>query len=296
MKGLLTLMIAALSVAILSAQNVVNGGFEFWEDTLTYQEPVDWNSNVGEYYLSGLTIEATDDAYAGDSAVIVRTLQVGGVVGNVGGFLTNGTNNPDSLGIRGWQINYRPHKLTGYYKYNGAVGDSARVILYMNQYDQVFNRDSLVATGNIALPFALDYTYFEFDIRNAQPGTSVPIPDSYVILITSTRDLANPLVSTLTIDHLNFEGVVSAPEVNQITDINVYPNPATDHFVINSPTHRIMDVAVLSAEGRQVHYVEATSGATDVMVNTTRLSKGFYYVQIRFENGAIETRFITVVK
>ncbi len=297
MKKISTLIIGTLLSVGAMAQNVVNGSFEVWADSASYSVPRDWNSNARDYFLSGLTVEPTTDAYSGDSAAIVRTIDAGGVAGLIGGILTNGSIRNDSLGYHGWGISYRPQKLTGYYKYSPAIGDSARVILSMYIRDQDNNRDSLVATGNIALATAVDYTYFEFPILNAQPNvTGTPIPSTYVILITSTKDLANPMLSELTIDNLNFEGVVSTPEVASVTDLSVYPNPVEDHFVIKSPTHRVLDVAVLNTEGRQVQRLEATSGANDLRVQTNHLAKGFYYVQIRFENGAIETRFITVVK
>src|SRR5690606_34740157 len=122
--------------------------FEQWRDTLNYSEPVDWYTNVKQYISLGATVYRTDDAFSGDSAAVVQTVYSQGPDEYYGGYLTNGKD-PDSLGTDGWQINYRPQKLTGYYKYAPAAGDSARVILYMYQHNQALNTDSLVATGNI---------------------------------------------------------------------------------------------------------------------------------------------------
>ncbi|CAN5343965.1 hypothetical protein BH09BAC1_BH09BAC1_09620 [soil metagenome] len=298
-KMYLLLLATMLSSALVAQNNVVNGNFENWEDSLNYSEPVNWNTNNFETRVIGIPVLRTTDAQSGTYAAIVRTVYEPNTAQYYGGFLTNGDNRPDSLGYNGWQINYRPQKLSGYYKYTtGTSLDRARVVLYMYKHDNVADTVALVATGTIRLAPVNDYTYFEFPVLNAFPGSSVPIPDSYVILITSTDTLGSPArdTSKLYIDNLNFISPTAAPTLIDAADINIYPNPVEDYFVINSPKHEVVSAAILSAEGRQVQYIEGVAGGNDLLVNTSRLSKGFYYVQIRFENGAVETRFITVVK
>lgn len=299
MRKVLTLLLATMALSNAWAQNnVVNGSFEDWKDTLSYSVPDDWYTNTKDYISVGVTVERTDDAFNGDSAAVVRTVYSAGDDEYYAGILTNGSN-PDTLGLDGWQISYRPKKLTGYYKYSSpTVGDSARVILYMYQHNTALDTDSLVATGNTRLSPAIDYTYFEFDILNAFGNTGNLIPDSYVIVITSAKDISAPVagLSMLTIDNLRFDGAVSAPTIVDLSDVAIYPNPVDDHFVVSSPKHSIANVVILNAEGRQVQIVEAAPGTNELMINTNRLNKGFYYAQLQFDNGAVETRFITIVK
>lgn len=295
-KIYLVALAAIFAPAVFAQNNVVNGNFELWEDVSNYREPDNWNTNNDEVNAVGSAVYDTTDAYSGDSAVVITSVFIPGINEYVGGFLTNGTNNPDSLGTDGWQINYRPDKLTGYYKYIPDIGDSARIIVYLNKYDNVLGRDTLVATGNTRLATAVDYTYFEIPILNALPGVTLPTPDSYVILIMATKDLQDPKPSKLTIDNLNFIEPVGVPTLGDDASLSVYPNPADDHFVITSTKHGITAVNIISSEGRQVLRQEVVDGTHELRMNTTHLANGFYYAQIVFENGAVETRFITVVK
>ncbi len=299
MRKVLTLLLATMAISNAYTQNnVVNGNFESWNDSTSYSEPKDWNTSNEEYIFVGATVERTDDAYSGDSAAVVKTVYSASLDEYYAGYLTVGKN-PDTISLDGWQISYRPEKLTGYYKYSSpTLGDSARVILYMYQENPLTNRDSLVATGNKLLSPAVDYTYFEFDILNAFSGTTTPVPDSYVIVFTSSKDVSSPVegLSMLTVDNLNFEGAVSAPTLADLSDVSIYPNPVDDHFVVSSPKYSLASISIINAEGRQVQFLQATPGTNDLRVTTNRLSKGFYFVRLQFENGAVETRFITVTK
>lgn len=289
---------ALVSVSAFAQNNVVNGDFESWNDTSTYSDPQNWNTSNQEYIFIGPTVERTDDAYSGDSAVVIKTVYATAADEYYAGYITTGSN-PDTISLDGWQINYRPQKLTGYYKYSSpTIGDSARVILYMYQNFSAINDDSLVATGNILLPPVADYTYFEFNILNAFSSTATLIPDSYVIVITSSKDLSAPVegLSMLTIDNVNFDGVVSVSTPEDLSDVLLYPNPVDDHFVVSSPKYTLTDISIINAEGRQVQNIQTAHGTNEVRVATSRLSKGFYYVQLQFENGAVETRIITVTK
>lgn len=299
MRKIFTLLLATMAIINAWAQNnVVNGNFELWNDSTSYFEPEDWNTSNEEYIFIGPTVEKTDDAYSGDSAVVVKTVYSSSLDEYYAGYLTVGQN-PDTISLGGWQINYRPEKLTGYYKYSSpTVGDSARVILYMYQLNSITNSETLVATGNRLLSPATDYTYFEFDILNTTSGSPAIVPDTYVILFTSSKDISAPVegLSVLTVDNLNFSGTVSAPTLTDPSGVSIYPNPVDDHFVVSSPKHGLSSISIVNAEGRQVQHVDIANGTNEVRVTTNHLSKGFYFVQLQLENGAIETRFITVTK
>jgi len=299
MRRMILMMLATVLGANMFAQSdVINGDFEQWSDSLTYREPDNWNTNNFFHASLGGTVIDTTDAQSGSLAAVVRTVYSVDLDDYFAGILTNGSSDDDSLGLVGDQISYRPEKLTGYYKYLAPVADTARVLLFMYRFDAGPDTNIFVATGNILLTPVNEYTYFEFPVLNATPGGGLPVPDTYVILITSTKDIANPVegTSTLFIDNLNFTRPVSAPTLEDASDVSIYPNPVEDYFVISSPKHKVVAATVLSTEGRQVQRVESVSGANDLMVKTGRLGKGFYYVQLQLDNGAMETRFITVVK
>ncbi len=296
MKHLFTLLFC-LSTIVLAAQNITNGDFENWTETGTYKVPVGWKTNTSTFIAFGETVFDTSDAQSGDSAAVVQTILASGTSNYYAGILTNGSIRNDSLGLDGTPINYRPESFSGYYKYDAAPGDKALVVLYMYRFDAGLNRDSLIASGNARLGPATTFQQFGFQILNTDSSeTSLPKPDSYVILITSTDSLNSPQPSKLTIDNLSFEGVVSAQEPVDVSEVVIYPNPISDHFVVSSPKQGIASVTILNAEGRQVQIQESAPGTKELLINTNRLSTGFYYAQLRFDNGAIETRFITIVK
>jgi hypothetical protein len=296
MKHLFTLLFC-LSTIVLAAQNITNGDFENWTDNGTYKVPIGWKTNTSTFIAFGETVFDTSNAQSGDSAAVVQTILPTGTSNYYAGILTNGSIRNDSLGLDGTAINYRPESFSGYYKYDAAPGDKALVVLYMYRFDAGLNRDSLIASGNARLGPAATYQQFSFQILNTDSSeASLPKPDSYVILITSTDSLNSPQPSKLTIDNLSFEGVVSAQEPVDLSEVVIYPNPVSDHFVLSSPKLGIASVTILNAEGRQVQFMESTPGTKELLINTNRLSTGFYYAQLQFDNGAIETRFITIVK
>lgn len=297
MKHLFTLFVSLVALGA-TAQTIDNGSFESWSDFGTYKQPIGWNTNNSYLTSSGIAVYDTSDAYSGDSAAVVQSVYSSAGSVYYGGILTNGSARNDSLGLNGVAINYRPQSFNGYYKYEAAAGgDTALVVLYMYRFDSGTNKDSLIATGNARLTPSASYQQFGFQILNADAlEQGYPVPDSYVILITSTNSLADAKPSKLIIDDLSFEGIVSAPTLEDLSDVTIYPNPVEDHFVVSSPKHGLASVSIINAEGRQVQYLQANLGSNNVKVTTHMLSRGFYYVKLQFENGAVETRFITVTK
>ena len=74
---------------------------------------------------------------------------------------------------------------------------------------------------------------------------------------------------------------------------NLYPNPATDFISIATPFEGNKVVTVYNAVGQAVKYT-ITNG-TQFSVNTEELSKGFYFVNVREQNG-LKTSILKFVK
>jgi len=80
------------------------------------------------------------------------------------------------------------------------------------------------------------------------------------------------------------EGVgVEDPSVNlSSSEINIYPNPTRDNVNIQSG-EEIIDVRIFNQIGQMVEYVSTNS--KHIIINTTKLNKGVYVVQVRTETG-----------
>lgn len=275
MKNLILplLLIACLSV---QAQITPNGGFETWIDSTSYENPDGWESNNSTLVslLGSPTVVKDTDAYSGSYAAKIQTQMVGVTqIDTFAGILTNGS--IDSLSYSGDTISYQPQKLTGYYKFDGTSGDSAFAIVYLNKYSSIVGHDEVKASGNAKLPPAASWTYFEIDIYDAE--INPPTPESFVIVLSSTKDIANPKVGTLWVDELNFSGVASIEPLTKVGNMEVYPNPATDLVTVDWQTNGIQQLQLFDVNSRLIKTIDV-SGTNHTQLDVSTLEAGKYFV------------------
>lgn len=92
----------------------------------------------------------------------------------------------------------------------------------------------------------------------------------------------------------NFEGnYVGIDEVSASISLDIYPNPVTDHAVIES-TEPIQNITVVNAIG-QVVYSQNNVNDSVVTLNTQQYAAGMYIVTVKSESG-ISTKRISIVK
>ncbi|MCB0771220.1 MAG: T9SS type A sorting domain-containing protein [Flavobacteriales bacterium] len=115
MRVILTLLMATSLIMNVSAQEILNGGFEDWSNTFLYESPNDWRSGNGEH-TSSTTTKVTM-APQGSYAVRMETMIIGNdsmfgfvLLGDIDDLPTNGT--AFTTDIRAMQCWIR-HELVG---------------------------------------------------------------------------------------------------------------------------------------------------------------------------------------
>lgn len=102
----------------------------------------------------------------------------------------------------------------------------------------------------------------------------------YIAFIyTSTPEAA----ASWEIDYVRVTGRdMTAVNENEITTVNLYPNPASDQvsFVLDNDAQ----VSVFDVTGRMVSEMNATAGNTQL--NVSELESGVYFVNFRYANGS----------
>lgn len=293
MRHVFTLFLCLFSSALLQAQTIDNGSFEKWTSFGNYSEPDDWNSSNQETgdIPGGVAVLPVSNAYAGALAAQVRTVSIGIVPAPFAGILTNGSY--DTLGVNGPAINYKPQKLTGYYKFSGVANDSALVVLYLNKYSSVLGRDEVVAGATMKLPAAATWTYFEGTVLNA--FQNAPDPESFVIVMVSTKDASNPLEGDLRIDGLEFSGVSSVNDPVLDAKLKVYPNPTTERIAVSMGAgYAIAELTVYNGIG-QVALQQVVDGNNNAVLNVQSLPVGLHVLQIKLTDGSLLNRSIQIV-
>jgi len=89
-------------------------------------------------------------------------------------------------------------------------------------------------------------------------------------------------------------GIVSVNEVNMSPEVSLFPNPAGELLNIRS-SQTVKEVALFDQTGRMVFHQEEP-GRENFEVNTSCLSKGMYFVRLRFsdENNVPVVRKVVI--
>jgi hypothetical protein len=218
MKIFTTLLLIIAICYNIKAQQVPNGDFESGVDTLSAK---DWHT-INELTGIFFPFTRTSDAYSGDYAVRLETLEifntkVPGIaslaklsIGNVSGSV---------------HFPYKPDKLIGMYKHPTEKDASLiRVYFLKNVEDRVdtIGIGSFVPEGNVN-------KYEQFEINIAYNSTS-SVPDSMNIILISDSEVPN---STLYIDKLEFVYNPNSVDQTNDKDILIYPNPVYSSLSLN---------------------------------------------------------------
>lgn len=122
--------------------------------------------------------------------------------------------------------------------------------------------------------------------------------DGNVIVAQSAAN--NPFSTAEKVTAFKTFNTVSTETATLSESLSVYPNPATDNFVIEFELTEAMklDINLMNAIGQKVSTIEAgnfNGGEHLINVNTADLPSGTYFVTIRGEEG-VTTKTITVSK
>jgi hypothetical protein len=119
---------------------------------------------------------------------------------------------------------------------------------------------------------APDYTIVE---------QAIPIPET-------TQELIDLLEGTYGLQS------VAVNEIDNKTAFHLYPNPATQYFVLETPeTQQIESLSIFSITGKEVYRQESFSNTHQIRVNIEDLRKGMYLVSAKYADGSrFSNRFL----
>jgi hypothetical protein len=136
-----------------------------------------------------------------------------------------------------------------------------------------------VISGDTPLEAPLTWTEKTFDL-SAYDGQTV-----YVAVQCVSQD-----AFIFMIDDLSIDFIVGVPDVAQMAEISIYPNPVTDHLNITSGTE-MTQVDIFNQLGQKV--ISSVVKDTNFNMDVAGLNSGVYFVKITTDEG-ITTKKIMV--
>ena len=103
------------------------------------------------------------------------------------------------------------------------------------------------------------------------------------------------------IDNINlYQGAPSSAGLNEssemVTDLVLYPNPANNElnvsFSVNSAENAIVEIQELTGKIAQSHLIIANEGSNLVMVDTSKLASGIYFMKLNVGGRTASKRFV----
>jgi hypothetical protein len=120
------------------------------------------------------------------------------------------------------------------------------------------------------------------------PGTSM---DASLVRYT-LYNVANPADSSSVIVHYNDELSISTEEEAQVA---VYPNPATDHFVLDYKIKQGNGVLTIhNMLGTEVRKINLTNMAGSEYINVSDMNAGVYFYALKRSNKVLHTGRIVI--
>jgi CubicO group peptidase (beta-lactamase class C family) len=94
------------------------------------------------------------------------------------------------------------------------------------------------------------------------------------------------------IDDINlYDGALGIETNEQLSGLNVYPNPAGDLFYVDANTTEKLELDLFDVNGRHVLSAKAESGSG---INVSTLSEGIYSVRIKATAGAVNKKLVII--
>ncbi len=274
--------VLCLSTSLSFGQALQNGDFEDIQN-ISRQDPgmntFSYDS-IGGYWVTGDEIKKdlvlfpdpgpfckdTSWAYSGSHALLMRTMDIGGIIGtgNAGtGVYQFDAGNPFNSVKIGVPHAYRPEKLRGYYAYESVMNDSCWVYIFLSKWNTGTNQRDTIGEGefvtNQSTGFS-SYSLFEIPISYSSSAT----PDTMGILMVSSKggyELFPPdgqPGSTLIVDSLTLVYNQSGLAENGQDAISFKTN--TDHINLQLEQNMSLYAKVYDASGRLVEARELKAG------------------------------------
>ncbi len=285
MKKISSLILSFLFVSFTYAQ-ILNGGFENW----TGGQPDSWTTSNSPLLYTNIT--RTTDAYSGSYALrgdVISTDIPGLSVINP--FITSGTNG------KGFSINKRYAKISGYYIFNADSGDKFIANITMMKAGKP------IASGIDSLTSVASYKLFEFSLNYSSSET----PDTCIIqfiILGKSGNVDYHVGSYFILDNLSLSGtatgIISTHESprNYILYQN-YPNPfnpetSIKYFIPQSGLVSLTIYNVLGLKIRTLTNEFQPAGIHMINFNAVGLSSGIYFYMLQVNNFEAVKKLILI--
>ena len=77
-------------------------------------------------------------------------------------------------------------------------------------------------------------------------------------------------------------------EIPQVSDISVFPNPAIDKIIIESPQQAFVEIS--NIQGKIIKTIEANEYNTSIDISS--FAKGMYFVKLKIAKGLVVKKFV----
>jgi hypothetical protein len=248
-----TFIIAIFLGYFAQCQEIPNGGFENWEQKSYGEEPTSW----GEFSLQFLhsiipgildsTIVKSEDAYSGSYAMELRTKKLTGFFSDtiIAMAVLNLKNaNMDSAMMK---IDSSLESFSGYIKQNliDSAENSTAILI------SVYSKGELIGVGSEEfVEDIIEYTRFNIPIMyfDDLKGDSIS-----TMVVAGNSDAPLP-GNIMLLDNfkLNYKSLPQAIEEQNLSKIEVYPNPFVDQFSIKLNASETQEYEIYSLMGKVV--------------------------------------------
>jgi len=279
------------------SQDLPNYDFENWEESKSFNNPLDWgtsNFSVYSVYKFNTVTQETSDVYSGSSSIKLETIEknVAGETVKVAGVLTLGIFDIDlstrSAVIKSGILYYnRPSVFKGYYKYSTPGIDSCTMAIYLTRYNTDLSNRDTIGVGVFTSGTQTEWTEFNAPIEyNSSVG-----PDSMNIIIISSDTSIFETGSTLLVDKLYIDAPLNTNSIQQ-EQIKLYPNPASDYIRISYENELYINYKIININGQ----VLITDQHHDLNenINISRLNSGIYFIKINVSRNKEVTKLFIV--
>jgi hypothetical protein len=286
MKTKLLSIAAGMVLATSAFAQIPNNSFENWTTVGSYSNPNQWstlNATTSPFSVYTCT-KGTGGAPGGGSFYIQLTSK--SVLTTVApAIATNGTINTTTYTVQGGSpYTARPQSLTGSWQYMAFSGDQGVIGVTLTKWNTGTNsRDTIAYILNPLSGMVMSWTNFSIPFIYK----SVNFPDScQIILSASGANGSTPAANSyLYVDNMAFAGSVGIEtEEKNISQLNLFPNPANDVLNINLSLSKPSEVKfqLLDISGKLVKEINAGEVKNNykTSINTTEFTKGVYFLKV----------------
>ena len=302
MKKLLTLSAVALSLGLqVSAQNIVNGDVEIWNQYQGLNGPyldLGPNTDRTQNFLRSLNgiltapfapatcfrVTNATDVHNGTYSLRVQTKLLGTIL--IPGYIGTGDVDVATQSITlGRAYAFRPTSLDFWYKYNPVNGDSAAFYVEFTKWDALNQQRIVVGTaGNVVRNAVTTYTQEVLTINYLTSDT----PDSVNVILCSSGgyNLVNLQGSVgqenseLFLDDISFTFPASVNNLENSHLVKVFPTMAAEQLHVNlEEMNQPVRIRVYDMQGRMIQDIR-TEQANNTL-STQTWAAGAYTVLVQ---------------